>query len=136
MLILYGIKVCYYFYILWNHFSKVILTTEEVITAIFKVISATTKVILATEEVIIATLNVISATTKVILATAEVITTTLKVTSTTCTNVLCLLGLPYHIYDKGGFLQQHSKQQKPYFVIIFLGGHLGLESGISVDSLK
>ena len=55
MLILYGINVCYYFYILWSHFSKVILTTEEVITAIFKVISATTKVILATEEVIIAT---------------------------------------------------------------------------------
>ena len=68
MLTLYGINVCYYFYILWGHFSKVILTTEEVITAIFKVISATTKVILATEEVIITTLNVISATTKVISA--------------------------------------------------------------------
>ena len=76
MLTLYGINDCYYFYILWGHFSKVILTTEEVITSILKVI-------LATEEVIIATLNVISATTKVILATAEVITTTLKVTSTT-----------------------------------------------------
>ena len=75
MLTLYGMNVCYYFYILWSHFSKVILTTEEVITAIFKVISATTKVIVATEEVIIATLNVISATTKVIMATAEVITT-------------------------------------------------------------
>ena len=48
MLTLYGINVCYYFYILWSHFSKVILTTEEVITA-------TTKVILVTEEVIIAT---------------------------------------------------------------------------------
>ena len=83
MLTLYGINVCYYFYILWSHFSKVFLTTEEVITAIFKVISATTKIILATEEVIITTLNVISATTKVILATAEEITTTLKVTSTT-----------------------------------------------------
>ena len=76
MLTLYGINVCYYFYILWSHFSKVILTTEEVITA-------TTKVILVTEEVIIATLNVISATTKVILATAEVIPIILKVTSTT-----------------------------------------------------
>ena len=88
MLTLYGINVSYYFYILWYHFSKVILTTEEVITAIFKVISATTKVILATEEVIIATLNVISATTKVILATAEVITTPLKVTSTTTKAIL------------------------------------------------
>ena len=80
MLTLCGINVCYYFYILWSHFLKVILTTEEVITVIFKVISANTKVILVTKEVIIATLNVISATTKVILATAEVITTTLKVT--------------------------------------------------------
>ena len=66
MLILYGINVCYYFYIPWSHFSNVILTTEKVITAIFKVISATTKVILATEEVIITNLNVISATTNVI----------------------------------------------------------------------
>ena len=57
MLTLYGINVCYYFYILWGHFSKVILTTEEVITAIFKVI-------LVIEEVIITTLNIISATTK------------------------------------------------------------------------
>ena len=57
MLTLYGMIVCYYFYILWSHFLKVILTTEEVITAIFKVISATTKVILVTEEVIIATLT-------------------------------------------------------------------------------
>ena len=62
MLTLYGINVCY-FYILWSHFSQVILTTEEVITAIFKVISATTKGVLATEEVIIAIVNVISATT-------------------------------------------------------------------------
>ena len=60
MVALYGINVCFYFFILWSHFSKVILTTEEVITAILKVISATTKVILANEEVIIATLNVIS----------------------------------------------------------------------------
>ena len=74
MLTLYDINVCYYFYILWSHFAKVILTTEEVITAIFKVISATTKVILATEEVIITNLNVISATTNLILATEEVIT--------------------------------------------------------------
>ena len=76
MLILYGINVCYYFYILWSHFSKVILTTEEVITGIFKVISATTKVILATEEVITATLKVISAPTKMILVTDEMITAT------------------------------------------------------------
>ena len=78
MLTLYVINVRYYFNILWSHFSKVILTTEEVITAIFKVISATTKVILATEEVIITYLNVISATTNVILATEEVITAILK----------------------------------------------------------
>ena len=63
MLTLYGINVCYYFYILWSHFSKVILTTEEVITANFKVISATSKVILATEELIIATLNEVIVTT-------------------------------------------------------------------------
>ena len=35
-----------------------ILTTEEVITAILKVISATTKVILVSEEVITATLKI------------------------------------------------------------------------------
>ena len=56
MLTLYRINVCYHFYIFCSHFSKVILTTEEVITAIFKGI-------LETEKVIIATLNVISATT-------------------------------------------------------------------------
>ena len=49
---LYGIHVCYYFYILWSHVSEVISTTAEVITATLKVISATTKVILATEEII------------------------------------------------------------------------------------
>ena len=76
MLTLYGINVCYYFYILWSHFSKVILTTEEVITATLKVTSTTTKAILATEEVNTATLKVISATTKAILATDEVITAT------------------------------------------------------------
>ena len=48
MLILYGINVCYYFYILWYHFSKVI-------TATLKIISATTTVILTIEEVIIPT---------------------------------------------------------------------------------
>ena len=46
MLTLYCINVCYCFYILRCHFSKVILTTGEVITATLKVISATTKVIL------------------------------------------------------------------------------------------
>ena len=79
MLTLYGIKVCYYFYILWRHFSKVILTTEEVIIATLNVISATTKVILATEEVIRTILNVISATTKVILATNKLVSANLKV---------------------------------------------------------
>ena len=79
--IIYDINVCYYFYSLWSHFSKVILAIKEVITSTFKVIPATTKVILAAYEVIIATLNVISATTKVILATEEVTTATLKVIS-------------------------------------------------------
>ena len=53
MLTLYGINVCYYLYIFSSHFSKVIFTTEKVITATLKLsyISATTKVILATEEV-------------------------------------------------------------------------------------
>ena len=31
MLILHGMDVCYYFYILWGHFSKVILATDEVL---------------------------------------------------------------------------------------------------------
>ena len=79
MLTLYRINVCYYFYILWCHFSKVILTTGEVITATLKVISATTKVILTNKEVTTTTLKVISATTKLILATGEVITATLKI---------------------------------------------------------
>ena len=43
-----------------------ILTTEEVITAILKVISATTKLILASEEVITTTLKIMCATTKAI----------------------------------------------------------------------
>ena len=56
MLTLYDINVFfYYFYILWSHFLKVILTTEEVNTAILKVILANTKVILVTDEVITAT---------------------------------------------------------------------------------
>ena len=37
MLTFYGINVCYYVYISWSHFSKLILTTEEVITAIKKI---------------------------------------------------------------------------------------------------
>ena len=56
--------------------SKVILTTEEVITTTLKVTSTTTKAILATEEVNTATLKVISAITKAILATDELITVT------------------------------------------------------------
>ena len=43
MVILYGINVRYYFYILWSHFSKMILITEGLITATLKVISATEK---------------------------------------------------------------------------------------------
>ena len=46
-----------------------ILTTEEVITTILKVISAMTKVILTTQEVITTSLKVISATEEVIRAT-------------------------------------------------------------------
>ena len=30
---IYSLNACYYYHILWSHFSKVILTTEEVITA-------------------------------------------------------------------------------------------------------
>ena len=59
MLTLYGINVCYYGYIFWNHFSKLTLTTEEVITATLKIIQTTTKVILTTNEVITATLKVV-----------------------------------------------------------------------------
>ena len=36
MVTLYGIYLCYYLYILSSHFSKVILTTEELITATLK----------------------------------------------------------------------------------------------------
>ena len=78
MLTLYSINVFYYFYILRSYFSKVILTTEKVITAALKVISATTNVILATEEAITAYLKIISATTKVILATNKLMTPTKK----------------------------------------------------------
>ena len=60
-----------------------ILTTEQVITATSKVISATTNMILTNEKKITALLKVISATTKVILVTEEVIKTTLKVISAT-----------------------------------------------------
>ena len=79
MLTLYGINVCYYFYILWSHFSKVILTTDHSHSqshykrATLKVITVTTQVFLVTEEVIIANLSIISATTKVILATNKLV---------------------------------------------------------------
>ena len=53
---------------------KVILNTEEVITATLKNIETITKVILTTKEVITANLKVISATTKVILATNKMAT--------------------------------------------------------------
>ena len=51
MLTLYGINVCYNFYIISIIFAEGILTTEEVITVTLKVISTTTKVISTTEEV-------------------------------------------------------------------------------------
>ena len=65
MLTVYGINVYYCFHIFWSDFLKLILTTEEVITATLKVIS-NTKVIMATEEVTTATISV---TKQVILAT-------------------------------------------------------------------
>ena len=65
MLTLYGINICYCFYILWSHISKLVLTTEKMITDTFKAISATTKVILTTEEVITTTFKAISASTNV-----------------------------------------------------------------------
>ena len=34
ILTLYGVDFFYYFYILWSHFLKMILTSEEVITAL------------------------------------------------------------------------------------------------------
>ena len=86
MLTLYSINVCYYF--LWSHFSKVTMTTGEVITTPLKVIKATTKVILTTEEVITTTLKVISATTKIIFASVEVIIAALKVISVTTVVIL------------------------------------------------
>ena len=64
-----------------------ILTTEEVITTTWNVISATTKCDIEHWRNHHSPLKVISATTKVILATEEVITTTLKVISDT-TNVI------------------------------------------------
>ena len=51
----YGINVCYYVYICWSHFSKLILTTKEVI----KKLSETTNVILATNKLVSATKKVI-----------------------------------------------------------------------------
>ena len=36
MVTLYDINLCYYFYILSKYFSKVILTTEKVVTATLK----------------------------------------------------------------------------------------------------
>ena len=49
----------YLFLHFWSHFSKLILTTEEVITATLKITLTTTKVILTTNEVTTATLKVI-----------------------------------------------------------------------------
>ena len=48
MLTSYGINVCYYAYIFWSHSSKLILTTEEVITPTLKIIYTSIKVILDT----------------------------------------------------------------------------------------
>ena len=52
MLTFYGINVCYYVYIFWSHSSKLILTTEEVITPTLKIIQTTTKVILDTNKMV------------------------------------------------------------------------------------
>ena len=60
---------------------RVILATEEVITATLKITLTNTKVILTTEEVITTILKVMSAMTKVISTTEEVILTILKVIS-------------------------------------------------------
>ena len=79
MLTFYGISICYYAYILWSYFSKIDLGTEEVITAILKIIQTTTKVILNTNQVITFTLKVISTTTKVILSTNAMVSATAKV---------------------------------------------------------
>ena len=70
MLTFYCINVCYYVYIFWSHFSKPILTTEEVIKKL------STNVILATNKLVSATENVSISRYKVILATDEVITAT------------------------------------------------------------
>ena len=59
MFTLYGIHICYTFTFSGSIYLKMILTTEEVITATLTVISATTKVILTTEEVITTTLHII-----------------------------------------------------------------------------
>ena len=83
MVTLYGINLCYYFYIFSCHFLKNDLDHRRSDHSHLKIISTTTNVILATEEVTTATLKGISATTKVILTTKEVITTTLKVISAT-----------------------------------------------------
>ena len=79
MLTLYGINLCYYFYILLTHFFKSDLDHRRSHHSYFKLISVTTKVILATEDVTTASVKVILATKKVILTTEEVITTTFKV---------------------------------------------------------
>ena len=78
MLTLYGINVCYYFYIVSSHFSKNKHRKSDYNH--FKIISATTIVVWATDEMTTATIKVISSTAKKKnLVTEEVITTTLKV---------------------------------------------------------
>ena len=73
------VNILYFFLVrrkissLFFRLGKVILTTEEVITATLNVISATAKVILAAEEVITATLKVISAIMKEIVATNKLL---------------------------------------------------------------
>ena len=60
LLTVYSMNVCYYFYIPWIHFSKVIWTSEEFTTDTLEVISASTRVILTTEEVITTPVDVLS----------------------------------------------------------------------------
>ena len=71
-----SLLLCLHF--LEQFFSKLILITEEVITAALNSILTTTKVILTTNEVITASLKVIWITTNVILATNKLVSTTEK----------------------------------------------------------
>ena len=101
-----------------------ILTTDEVITFILKVISTTTKVIFATEQVIRTTLKVISATTKVILTTEKVITAILKVISATTQVILCSIFLAPDKNSRSPISDMHiqNKKYRNFFSISRLTG--------------